>query len=89
MLDGIVGGALFLKLFSKTRRKLILFKARKRVQVLGRIHSKHLLFLKVSIGDLNLKLFSKVVSRIDSESAIFRTRDILITLPIYPVKLTY
>ena len=57
MLDRIVGAALFLKLFPKTSRKRILFKARKRIQVSGHIHSKHILFFRVFLGYLNLKLF--------------------------------
>ena len=47
-LDSIVGGALFLKLFLKTGRKSILFKARKRIQVSGHIHFEDILFFRVS-----------------------------------------
>ena len=54
VLDNIVGGALFLKLIPKTGRKWIPFKARKRIQVSGPIHSKHILFFRVSLGSLNL-----------------------------------
>ena len=57
MLDSIAGGALFFKLFLKSRRKCILFKARKRIQVSGHIHSKHILFFRVSLGYLILELF--------------------------------
>ena len=35
VLVNVVGSPLFLKLFPKTGRKLILFKARKRIQVSG------------------------------------------------------
>ena len=65
MLDGIVGDALFLKVFPKTNKKCILFKARKRIQVSGHIHSKHILFFRVFLGYLNLNL--TIVSRTDSE----------------------
>ena len=57
MLDGIVVGALFLKLFPKTRMKSILFKTRKRIQISGHIHFERILFFRVSLGYLNLKLF--------------------------------
>ena len=46
-LDSIVGSALFLKLFTKTRRKSILFKARKRIQFSGHAHFQHILFSRV------------------------------------------
>ena len=55
-LDSIVGGPLFLKLFSKTRRKLMLFKVRETTQVSGHIHFEHILFFRISPGYLNLKL---------------------------------
>ena len=61
MLDGIVLGALFLKLFPKAHRKKILFKARKRIQVSGLIRIEHISFFKNFRGYLNFKLF-KVVS---------------------------
>ena len=56
-LDSVVVSALFLKLFPKTGRKKILFKARKRIQVSGHIHFEHVLFFRVSPGHLNLKAF--------------------------------
>ena len=56
-LDSVVGSALFVKLFPKTGRKRILFKARKRIQVSGHIHFEHILFFRVSPGYLNLKVF--------------------------------
>ena len=56
-LDSVVVSALFLKLFPKTGRKKILFKARKRIQVSGHIHFEHVLFFRVSPGYLNLKAF--------------------------------
>ena len=56
-LDSIVGGALFVKLFPKIRRKWILLEARKIIQVSGHIHFEHILFSIVSPGCLNLKLF--------------------------------
>ena len=56
-LDSVVVSALFLKLFPKTGRKKILFKARKRIQVSGHIHFEHVLFFRVSPGYLNLKVF--------------------------------
>ena len=65
-LDSVVGSALFLKLFPKTGKKWILFKARKTIQVSGHIHFKNILFFRVSPWYLNLKVF-KVVSRIYSE----------------------
>ena len=55
-LDSVVDSALFLKLFPKTSRKRILFKARKRIQVSGQIHFEHILFFRVSPGYLNLKV---------------------------------
>ena len=45
-LGSIVGGALFLKLFPKTGRKWIQFKARKRIQVSGHIHFEQIFFLE-------------------------------------------
>ena len=57
VLESIVGGAFFIKLFPKTSRTWILFKARKRIQVSGHILSKHILFFGVFLGHLNLKLF--------------------------------
>ena len=56
-LHSVVSSALFLKLFPKTDRKLILFKARKRIQVSCHIHFEHILFSRVSHGYLNLKVF--------------------------------
>ena len=56
-LDSVVVSALFLKLFPKTGRKKILFKARKRIQVSGHIHFEHVLFFRVSPEYMNLKLF--------------------------------
>ena len=56
-LDSVVVSALFLKLFPKTGRKKILFKARKRIQVSGHIHFEHVLLFRVSPGYLNLKAF--------------------------------
>ena len=56
-LGSVVGGPLFLKLFPKTHRKSILFKARKRIQVSHHIHFEHFLFFRVSLGHLNPKLF--------------------------------
>ena len=38
-------------------KKWILFKAKKRIQVLGHIHCKRILFFRVSLGYLNFKLF--------------------------------
>ena len=55
--DSIVDGTLFLKLFPKTRRKWILFNARKRIQVSGHMHFEHILFFRVSPLYLNLELF--------------------------------
>ena len=56
-LDGVVGSPLFVKLFPKTGRKIILFKARKRIQISGHIHFENILFFRVSHGYLNLKVF--------------------------------
>ena len=56
-LESVVGSALFLKLFPKTGRRLILFKARKRIQDSGHIHFEHILFFRIYPGYLNLKLF--------------------------------
>ena len=56
-LDSIMGSALFLKLFPKTGRKWIYFKARKRIQAAGHIHFEHILFFRVSPRYLNLKIF--------------------------------
>ena len=58
-----MSGALFLKLFPNTRKKLILFKATKKSQVSGHINFKHTLFFP---GYFNLSYF-KVVSRTDSK----------------------
>ena len=41
-IDSIIGSALFLKLPSKTRRKLILFKTKKRIQVSGHTHFQYI-----------------------------------------------
>ena len=51
-----MGSALFLKLFPKTRRKEILFKAGKRIQISVHIHFEHILFFRVSPGYLNFEL---------------------------------
>ena len=56
-LDSVVSSILFPKLFPKTGRKLILFKARKRIQVSGHVHFEHILFYRVSPGYLNFKVF--------------------------------
>ena len=56
-LDSVVGIALFLKLFPKTGKKWILFKARKRIHVSGHINFEHILFFRGSPGYLDLKLF--------------------------------
>ena len=56
VLDRIVGGALFLELFPKPRRKLIV-QIQKKKSGLGHVHSKHIFFFRVSFGYLNLKLF--------------------------------
>ena len=57
-LDSIMSGALFIKLFPKTRRKWILFKSWKWIKVSGHIHFEHILFFRIWIfGYLNLKLF--------------------------------
>ena len=80
-----MGGAFFLKLFPKICRKWVLFKARKRIQVSGYIHSKHILFFRVFLGHL------KVIWRLFPEqlqtSGTYRTWGILRNLSIYPVKL--
>ena len=55
-MGSIVGGALFLKLDQKTRRKGILFKISKKKSYL-RSHTIHILFFGVSSGYLNLELF--------------------------------
>ena len=45
-LDSVVGSALFVKLFPKTGRKRILFKARKRIQISGHMHFEKSYFLE-------------------------------------------
>ena len=42
-IDSIMGSELFLKFPSKTCRKLILFKTRKKIQVSGHIHFEYIL----------------------------------------------
>ena len=44
-------------IISQAPKKWILFKAKKRIQVLGHIHCKRILFFRVSLGYLNFKLF--------------------------------
>ena len=44
-------------LWISLKRHYILFKDRKIFQVSGHKHSKHILFFRVSLGYLNLKLF--------------------------------
>ena len=46
-LDSVVCSAFILKLFPKTGRKLILFEARKRIQVSDHIYFEHILFFRV------------------------------------------
>ena len=52
--DSIVGDVLFLKFFPKTRRKWVLFKAGKRIQVM---YTSSISFFRASPEYLNLKLF--------------------------------
>ena len=66
MLDSIVGGALFLKLFPKARMKRILFQTKKKSQVSGHIHFEHISYLLSYLlylsfpGYLNLKVILKL-----------------------------
>ena len=79
------GWALFRRLFPKTCRKWILFKARKRIQVSGHMHSKHILFFRVS-WIFQFKVILRLLPEQIQNSGIFRTQAMLRTLSIYPVK---
>ena len=57
VLDSTIGATLFFKLFPKTHRKRIMFKARKRIQVSGHTHFEHILFFRVTRRYSDLKLF--------------------------------
>ena len=78
-----MGGALFLKLIPKTHRKYCSKVVKEfRFQV---IYTSNILLYRVSPGYLNLKL--KLLPEQIQNSGIFRTRDILRTLSICPVKI--
>ena len=72
MVDVIMGGVLFLKLFPTTYRKTILLKATKGIQVLGHIHIEHILFFRVSFRIFEFKVISKLFPEQSQDSVIIR-----------------